>query len=136
LRELLFTPILIEFTMLVFTFIICLFEWMMVDDYMSSKFSSRFNLVACAINEIFTFCLLGQRLELKSAAICEKIYNMKWEQLKISKNSDLKLKSSKEMRSLMVITMIRANRTESISAGGLMEFNLSTYMAVSLKTAC
>jgi hypothetical protein len=122
----LYIPILVEVSTLVFAIILCLFEWILEEDYFSTKFSSRSNLLVCVINEIATLSFFGQRLTEKSSAICEKIYNIEWNDLR-QKN----FRSYKELRSLMVITMIRSKRVEVISAGGIMNFNLPTFMAVS-----
>jgi hypothetical protein len=126
-KDFFYVPIFIEVTTLVFSIILCWLEWIMIeDDYFSSKFSSRLNLVICVVNEVATIAFIGQKLQDESSAVCDKIYNIDWNSLK---NSNCK--HYREMRSLIVITMMRAKRVEAISAGGILNFNCSTFTAVS-----
>jgi hypothetical protein len=116
-----------EMMMLVLSICLCIFEAIKLDDYFSSRFSARLNLMFCVIMEIFTFSLLGEQIQQESQMISNQIYNGNWYNFTSSKNP----KISKTFKALMNMTMMRAERVVEISAGGISTMSYETFMTVS-----
>lgn len=105
-----------------------MFEAFSVEDYMSSNFTPRLNLVLCMINELFMYSYRGEQLQHESKMISDKIYNSKWYQL----NSDNSNRHTlREFKALMQMTMVRADRSIEISAGGFVSMSYDTFLNVS-----
>lgn len=125
-REVFHIPIFIEIVVLIATIILCVFESIVTENYLSSKFSSRVTLMSCVMTEIFMFSWVGQRLQDKSADVCGKIYEMQW-----LKMQHLNEKDRKSFGYLMKITMMRSKRPEILNAGGFLKMNFGAFMSVS-----
>lgn len=114
--------------MLVLLISVCMFEAFSVEDYMSSNFTPRLNLVLCMINELFMYSYRGEQLQHESKMISDKIYNSKWYQL----NSDNSNRHTlREFKALMQMTLVRADRSIEISAGGFVSMSYDTFLNVS-----
>lgn len=127
-RNVLHVPIFVEIVVLIATIILCVFESIVTENYLSSKFSSRLALMFCVMTEIFMFSWLGQRLQDKSVDVCDKIYAMKWQ--KFLEHSNTRVRKDFEL--LITITMMRSRRAEVLNAGGFMKLNFGAFMSVSL----
>jgi hypothetical protein len=116
-----------EILLLVLMISLCIAEAITVDNYLSTKGSARGNLVLCVINEIFLFSFFGEQIQHESLMISDKIYNTNWYELSRMKNK----KKLREFNSMVQLTMMRANRSIKISAGGFTNMSFETFMSVS-----
>jgi hypothetical protein len=130
LRQILFIPLLFQIVMLALMISLCSFEAVSSENYLSTKFSARGNLVICVINEVFMFSFYGEKLLHESRMISDKIYTSKW-YLFYSSSSNRSV--VKEFSSLMQITMMRANKPIKLSAGGFTTMSFQTFMSVSCR---
>lgn len=119
-----------EMLILVLAVSLCIFEAIKLDSYFSSKFSARGNLMICVVNEIFVFSLLGELIQHESQMISDQIYNSDWVHFNFASSNP---KYLKEFKHLMTMTMMRARKTVSISAGGFVTMSFETFMSVSVK---
>lgn len=108
---------------------VCMFEAVSVEEYASSKFSARANLVLCVTNEIFLFSYLGEEIQHESQKISSLIYDTNWYHLSFS-SAEPKL--LKQFNSLMQMTTMRADRPIKLSAGGFTSMSYQTFMSVSV----
>lgn len=107
-----------------------MFEAASSEEYLSSTFSARLNLVLAISTEIFMFSFRGEILKEESQMISDKIYNSNWYQLRLAKQSCTNLKVFKEFRTMVQLTILRANRPIRISAGGFTNMSYQTSLRV------
>jgi hypothetical protein len=116
--------------MLVLAIILCIFEAVKVDDFFTTKFSARSNLMTCVIVEMFSFSFLGEQIKHESRKISDQIYNSNWYNLNIvNKNSNIFIK----FKPLMLLTVMRAERNVKISVGGISTMGYETFLSVRKK---
>jgi 7tm Odorant receptor len=130
-QKLLFFPMMFQLLLFVIMIILWLFEVALVDDYLSSTFSIRLNLMFAVTMEMYTACYCGESIIHESQAISGKIYRSKWYQLVYSSHNR---KDLKQLKHILTLTMMRANRPIKISAGGFMTINFETFMMVRRKS--
>lgn len=107
---------------------LCLFEAVSVDDYFSSKFSTRSSLVINAVIDIFILSYHGEKIIDESLKIRERIYNSNWYYLCFSSGNRENLKN---FSCIINLSMMRASRFIHISAGGFSVVGYQTFMSVS-----
>lgn len=121
---------LIQLAMLGIMISLCMVEVIMVDSYFSTTFSARLNLVFAITIEMFIFSYRGEQIKHESHFIRDRIYNSEWYQLIYLAPRQ---KDMKELKSLILLTLMRANRPTKISAGRMTTMSYQTFMSVSCK---
>lgn len=81
--------------------------------------------------ELFFFCYFGQKLIEAEESVGRKGYECGWHEILYSYQdvSDLK-----KIRNMIVMVIMRAQKTSKIKAGGIIDVSLMTYMDI-LKTS-
>lgn len=103
------------------------FEAATIQEYSTSRISTRFSTIAEALTDIFMFSYLGQRIIQESSAVSDGIYNSNWYELAFSTQK----KNMKTLMSMLQLSMLRASKPIKISAGGFMTLHLPSFMTVS-----
>jgi 7tm Odorant receptor len=120
---------LFQVLMLVLMISLCMYEAFTVENYLSTKFSARANLVVCVINDIFIYSHRGENIQHDSQMISDEIYDSYWYKVNFSR---VNKRISKEFQTLIQLTMMRARRPVKISAGGFTTMSYQTFMSVSI----
>jgi len=98
---------------------------------LSTEFlSTEFMLNSLSISGIFMILIyysLGEDLRNEIGSITEQVYSSNWTNLDCSGANAVK---SRELRSLLLMVMTRANHEECLTAGGLAKIRLETSVKV------
>lgn len=107
---------------------LCILEAISVEDYFSSTFSARSNLVIGILNEIFIYSYRGDQIQYASVMIADRMYNSKWYILNFATPNR---KAFKDFEVLFNFTVMRSRKPFSIMAGGFVSLSINTFMSVS-----
>lgn len=128
LQRLLFIPMLFQYLTHAIMISLCILEAISVEDYFSSTFSARSNLVIGILNEIFFYSYRGDELKYGSVMIADRIYQSKWYILIFESPNQ---KSLKDFRMLFNFTTMRSRKPIKIMAGGFTSMSIDTFVSVS-----
>lgn len=128
LERIFFLTMFFEMFLLVITISLCAFEAVKEENYFSSKFNARSNLLVCVTSEVFAFSLLGEQIQHESQLVAESMYNSYWYKIYYSTKNPTVLKNFK---SLFLITTMRANKKVKISAAGIVTMSYETFLKAS-----
>lgn len=128
LQALLFIPMLFQYLTHAIMISLCILEAISVEDYFSSTFSARSNLVLGILNEIFFYSYRGDQIKYGSLMIADLIYQSKWYILNYESPNRMALK---DFKMLFNFTTMRSRKPIRIMAGGFTSMSIDTFVSVS-----